>query len=70
MNETLNKAHSIGLKKKKKNSGMALTQLSLTLNYITVEEYFIIIITLIVNFNFLCFAVDELPVFIIIVYNF
>ena len=40
------------------------------LPYITVEEYFIISITFIVNLHFLCFAVDELPAFIIIVYNF
>ena len=36
------------------------------LPYITVEEYFIISITFIFNRYFLCFAVDELPAFIII----
>ena len=40
------------------------------LPYITVEEYFIISITSIFNLYFICFAVDELPAFIIIVYNF
>ena len=37
---------------------------------ITVEEYFIISSALIFNLSFLCFGIDELPAFIIIVYNF
>ena len=37
---------------------------------ITVEEYFSISITLIFNLYFLCFVVDELPAFIVIVDNF
>ena len=49
----------------KKNSYVALTQLSLT-----VEEYFIISITFIFNLYFLCFVADELPASLIIVYDF
>ena len=37
---------------------------------ITVEENFIIIISFIFNLYFLCFVVDELPTFIVIVNNF
>ena len=40
------------------------------LPYITVEEYFINSITFIFNLYFICFVIDELPAFIIIVYNF
>ena len=40
------------------------------LPYITVEEYFIISTTYIFNLYFLYVVVDELPAFIIIVYNF
>ena len=35
----------------------------------TVDEYFIISITFIFNLYFLCFVVDELPAFIIVVHN-
>ena len=38
--------------------------------YITVEEYFIVVIPFIFNLYFLCFVVDELPAFIIVVFNF
>ena len=51
-----------------KKSGVALTQLSLTLHL--VEEYFINNITFIFNLYFICFVVDELPAFINIDYNF
>ena len=54
--------------KKKKKSGVALTQLSLT--FITVEEYFIIGTTFIFNLYFLYFVADELSTSIIIFYNF
>ena len=37
------------------------------LPYSTVEEYFIMRILFIFNLHFPCFAVDELPVFIVIV---
>ena len=37
------------------------------LPYITVEEYFINSITFIFNLYFICFVVDELPAFIVIV---
>ena len=40
------------------------------LPYITVEEYFIICFTFIFNLYFLCFVVDELPAFIVILNNF
>ena len=40
------------------------------LPYIIVEEYFFNSITFIFNLYFICFVVDELPFFIIIVYNF
>ena len=40
------------------------------LPYIKVEEYFIISITFIFNLYFIFFIVDELPAFIIIIYNF
>ena len=43
---------------------------NLLLPYIIVEEYFINNITFIFNLYFMCFVVDELPAFIIIVYNF
>ena len=39
------------------------------LPYITVEEYFIMSITFIFKLYFLCFVVDELPAFIVIVNN-
>ena len=39
------------------------------LPYIIVEKYFINSITFIFNFDFICFVVNELPSFIIIVYN-
>ena len=52
-----------------KKSGIALTQLSLTLHY-SVKEYFIITITFIFNLYFLCFVVDELPDFKVIINNF
>ena len=47
---------------------MALTQLSLP--YITEEKYFIISISFIFDFYFLCSVVNELPALITIVYNF
>ena len=39
------------------------------LSYITIDEYFVIRITFIFNFYFLCFVVDELLPLIIVVYN-
>ena len=38
--------------------------------YITVDEYFIISITFVFILYILCFVADELPVFVIIVYDF
>ena len=40
------------------------------LSYITLEECFIISFTFIFNYYFLCFVVDKLPDFIVIVNNF
>ena len=40
------------------------------LPYIIVEEYFINSITFIFNLYFICFVVDDVPAFIIIVYDF
>ena len=51
---------------KQKRSGVALAQIS----YIIVEEYFINSFTFIFNLYFICFVGDELPAYIIIVYNF
>ena len=53
---------------KEKKSGVALTQLSLTLHYsrrIFYHQFYIH-----VKSFFLCFIVDELPAFIVIVYIF
>ena len=46
------------------------THTTFILPYTAVEEYFNIIITFRFNLYFLCFVVDELPVYIIIVYKF
>ena len=51
----------------KKKSGVALTQLSLTLHYRRVFYYQFQIH---VKSIFLCFIIDELPAFIVIVYIF
>ena len=40
------------------------------LPYITIEEYFIISIAFIFNLYFICFVVDTLPAFTVIVNNF
>ena len=47
-----------------------LAQLSLTLHYIVEQYFFFVSFTFMFSFYFLGFVADELPVSIIIVYNF
>ena len=54
--------------KKKKN--LVWHSHNFLLPNIIVEKYFINSITFIFNFYFICFVINELPAFIIIVYNF
>ena len=55
------------IKKKRERKNLVWHSQNFLLPYITIEEYFIIRIPFIFNLYFLCFVVDELPAFIVIV---